>query len=136
MKAKRIFAFVAAAIVLFGVGCTKENTSSATTSECMISLSTNQLVVGCAGGDELSVAVTSNGEWSVTTNNDAVTVSPKSGNGDGYIYNHDCPNFISGQDYLETPVKLYNPSNYGAEKQIAERLEEYRKIKRRIKNGK
>ena len=60
----------------------------------------------------------------------------KSGNGDGYIYNHDCPNFISGQDYLETPVKLYNPSNYGAEKQIAERLEEYRKIKRRIKNGK
>lgn len=56
------------------------------------------------------------------------------GNGGEYIYNHDCANFISGQDYLEKPLKLYNPTNYGAEKQIAERLEAYRQIKQDIKN--
>ena len=56
------------------------------------------------------------------------------GNGADYIYNHDCPNFISGQDYLEKNVKLYNPTSYGSEKQIAERLEIYAKIKRKIKD--
>ena len=56
------------------------------------------------------------------------------GNGAEYIYNHDCPNFISGQDYLEKNVKLYNPTSYGSEKQIAERLEIYAEIKKRIKN--
>ena len=51
------------------------------------------------------------------------------GNGDAYIYNHDCPNHISGQDYLEENLKLYNPTQYGAERQIAERLEFFREIK-------
>ena len=59
----------------------------------------------------------------------------KFGNGADYIYNHDCPDFISGQDYLEKDVKLYNPTNYGSEKQIAERLHQFREIKRKIKNA-
>ncbi len=67
---------------------------------------------------------------------DAHTVNNrKLGNGADYIYNHDCPNFISGQDYLEKNVKLYNPTNYGSEKQIAERLQAFREIKRKIKNA-
>lgn len=56
------------------------------------------------------------------------------GNGAEYIYNHDCPNFISGQDYMETPLKLYNPTNYGAEKLIAERLEGFAQIRQSIKD--
>lgn len=63
------------------------------------------------------------------------SLNKKFGNGADYVYNHDCPDFISGQDYLEKNVKLYNPTNYGAERQIAERLEHFREIKRKIKNA-
>ena len=63
------------------------------------------------------------------------SLNRKFGNGAEYIYNHDCPDFISGQDYLEKEVKLYNPTHYGSEKQIAERLEQFREIKRKIKNA-
>ncbi len=54
-----------------------------------------------------------------------------------YIYNHECPGHISGQEYLETPLQLYTPSHYGAEAQIAERLECFRELKQQIrkKNG-
>ncbi len=59
----------------------------------------------------------------------------KLGNGDGYIYNHDCSNHISGQEYLTKPQHIYFPSEYGAEKQIAERLDFYKQIKKGIQNG-
>ena len=59
----------------------------------------------------------------------------KMGNGADYIYNHDCPNHISGQDYMDNPVEIYKPTNYGAEKQIVERLEFYKQVKKDIKNG-
>jgi len=62
-------------------------------------------------------------------------INRKLGQGAEYIYNHDCEGFISGQDYLENNVKLYNPTKYGSEKQIAERLDEFRELKRKIKNG-
>ena len=58
------------------------------------------------------------------------------GNGADYIYNHDCPGAISGQDYMENPKTFYKPTPRGAEKLIAERLEEYKKLKRKLKNGK
>ena len=57
------------------------------------------------------------------------------GNGSGYIYNHECPDHISGQEYMNVPEKIYEPTSYGAEKQVAERLKMYREIKRRIQNG-
>lgn len=57
------------------------------------------------------------------------------GNGGGYIYNHDCEGAISGQEYMPNPKTFYKPTSYGAEKQIAERLEEYKRLKRKIKNG-
>jgi putative ATPase len=42
--------------------------------------------------------------------------------GKGYEYSHDFPEAISGQDYLEKPLKLYSPGSAGAEARIAERL--------------
>ncbi len=57
----------------------------------------------------------------------------KMGNGADYIYNHDCPNHISGQDYMIEPVQIYRPTEFGAEKQVAERLNFYKKIKNEIK---
>ncbi|MBO5255854.1 MAG: replication-associated recombination protein A [Opitutales bacterium] len=59
----------------------------------------------------------------------------KLGNGADYIYNHDCPNHISGQDYMEKPVDIYTPTYYGGEKQILERLQFYKQLKEDIKNG-
>ncbi len=57
----------------------------------------------------------------------------KMGNGADYIYNHDCPNHISGQDYMIEPIQIYKPTYYGAEKQLAERLDFYKKLKEEIK---
>ena len=59
----------------------------------------------------------------------------KLGNGNDYIYNHDCPNHISGQDYMPKPIEIYSPTNYGAEKQITERLTFYKQLKKDIQNG-
>jgi putative ATPase len=51
------------------------------------------------------------------------------GQGKGYGYSHDYPESISGQDYLERPVRLYNPKAVGAEAAISERLERWRRLK-------
>ena len=58
----------------------------------------------------------------------------KLGNGADYIYNHECPNHISGQDYMPKPMEIYKPTNYGSEKQIAERLNYYKQLKKEIQN--
>ncbi len=63
-------------------------------------------------------------------------LNKKLGQGVEYIYSHDCPEHISGQDYMEKPIKLYEPKEFGAEKQIAERLAKFKEIKRMILNGK
>ena len=63
-------------------------------------------------------------------------LNKKLGHGVDYIYSHDCPGGISGQDYLEKPLTLYVPKEAGAEKQIAERLAKFKEIKRLVGNGK
>jgi len=63
------------------------------------------------------------------------SLNKKLGNGADYIYNHECEGHISGQDYLAHPLKLYTPAAYGAEKQIAQRLDEFQELKRKIQNG-
>lgn len=63
------------------------------------------------------------------------SLNRKLGNGQGYIYNHECPNHISGQEYMEKPVCIYKPTNYGNEPLVAERLAFYKKIKKEIQNG-
>ena len=84
MKAKRLFAFVAMVVVFF-VGCTKDSTPDVSTTKCAISLSTNQLIVDLAGDVDMEVRVASNGNWSVATNVEGVTVTPSSGSGDGIV---------------------------------------------------
>lgn len=60
------------------------------------------------------------------------------GHGSEYLYSHDFPDAISGQDYLKTPLKLYDPTQSGAEVAIAERLSQWRSMKEslRVKNKK
>jgi len=63
---------------------------------------------------------------------DSHTVTNKKlGQGEGYLYSHEFPEAISGQDYLEKFLQLYEPGPHpaGAEAAIAERLERWRKLK-------
>jgi len=53
--------------------------------------------------------------------------------GEGYAYSHEFPEAVSGQDYLERPVRLYQPKTAGAEASIAERLGRWRALKARLK---
>ena len=55
--------------------------------------------------------------------------SKRAGHGVGYRYSHDYPEAISGQDYLERPLKLYEPKSAGWEARIAERLARWRSLK-------
>jgi putative ATPase len=55
--------------------------------------------------------------------------SKRAGHGAGYRYSHDYPEAISGQDYLERPLKLYEPKSAGWEVRIAERLARWRTLK-------
>ncbi len=48
---------------------------------------------------------------------------------EGYLYSHDFPENISGQEYLEKPLNLYNPKNSGAESAIVERLNKWKKLR-------
>lgn len=54
----------------------------------------------------------------------------KAGHGKEYLYSHEFPEAISGQEYLEHPVQLYEPRLNGAEKAIAERLERWKLLKK------
>lgn len=67
---------------------------------------------------------------------DAHTKLNKSlGHGKTYLYSHEFPEGISGQTYLETPLKLYTPKPNGAEAAIAERLERWNTLRERIRKN-
>jgi putative ATPase len=55
--------------------------------------------------------------------------SKRLGHGRDYLYSHEFPEAVSGQDYLETPLALYAPKSGGAEGAIAERLARWKKLK-------
>jgi putative ATPase len=61
----------------------------------------------------------------------------KLGQGAGYLYSHEFPEGISGQEYLENPLELYQPgaAPAGAEAAIVERLERWRKLKEERKRA-
>jgi putative ATPase len=63
----------------------------------------------------------------------STAISKQLSHGDSYIYSHDCPETISGQEYLENPLSLYKPILSGAEIAMTERLERWREIKAEIK---
>jgi putative ATPase len=48
----------------------------------------------------------------------------------GYIYSHDVPGAITGQDYLGVEKTYYRPGDAGVERQFAERLAQIRKLKK------
>lgn len=58
--------------------------------------------------------------------------SKRMGHGKGYRYSHDFPEGISGQDFLDKPLRLYEPGSAGAEAAIAERLDRWRALKAQI----
>jgi putative ATPase len=55
--------------------------------------------------------------------------SKRMGHGQGYLYSHEFPEAISGQEFLEKPLALYAPKGAGAEAAIAERLATWKKLK-------
>ncbi|HTL67065.1 MAG TPA: replication-associated recombination protein A [Lacunisphaera sp.] len=63
--------------------------------------------------------------------------SKRAGHGKGYLYSHDFPEAISGQAYLEKPLKLYTPKPVGWEAKIADRLARWRELRDDLqRNGK
>ncbi len=48
---------------------------------------------------------------------------------EGYLYSHEFPENISGQQYLEKPLTLYRPKSSGAESAIAERLKKWKSLR-------
>lgn len=58
------------------------------------------------------------------------------GNGEGYLYSHEFPEGISGQNYMENPQKFYEPSGNGAEKAVAERLAHWNELREAIRKNK
>jgi len=60
--------------------------------------------------------------------------SKRLGHGVGYLYSHEYPEAISGQDFLEIPLALYHPGTIGAEAEIARRLAHWKTLKAQRKN--
>jgi putative ATPase len=56
------------------------------------------------------------------------------GHGKDYLYSHDFPQGISGQEYMIDPERFYEPGRAGAEAAAAERLEKLRQIKARLQH--
>jgi putative ATPase len=57
------------------------------------------------------------------------------GHGQGYLYPHDFPGHIVAQDYLGAPLRFYQPSDQGRERQIRERLLAWRQVLDTAKPG-
>lgn len=65
---------------------------------------------------------------------DAHTKTNKAlGHGKGYLYSHEYPSGISGQEYMLEPCQFYEPGDSGAESAIAQRLEHLKKLKAAIR---
>ena len=85
MKARRFFAFVAGAAMLFGVGCTPEGGSAEdTTSPAEITISPAETAV-LLEGDTKTFSVTSNASWVATCDVEGVTISPELGKGNANV---------------------------------------------------
>ena len=54
----------------------------------------------------------------------------RSGNENFYLYSHDFPENVSGQDYLDEQLEIYSPKNSGAEVAIGERLSLWKSMRR------
>lgn len=67
---------------------------------------------------------------------DASTKTNKAfGHGKDYRYSHSFPEAISGQEFMEIPMQFYHPKSIGAETDIAERLAQWKQLKKKIQAG-
>ena len=84
MKARKFFAFVAGAAMLFGgVACTpNEGGADDPTAKAKISLSQESAALTLEGG-EVKVDITSNAAWTVEVSHDDVNITPASGSKNG-----------------------------------------------------
>ncbi|HSQ41095.1 MAG TPA: replication-associated recombination protein A [Fibrobacteraceae bacterium] len=60
------------------------------------------------------------------------------GYGNGYFYDHDSPDAYSGQDHLPQKLlglRLYEPTPYGREAELKQRLQELENLKRQRQSG-
>ncbi|MGB0334392.1 MAG: replication-associated recombination protein A [Opitutales bacterium] len=65
---------------------------------------------------------------------DAHTKTNKAlGHGADYLYSHDYPQGVSGQEYMLDPEEFYQPGEAGAEAATARRMEELKKLKSEIR---
>ena len=55
------------------------------------------------------------------------------GHGKGYLYSHDFPDAISGQEYMLEPMAFYEPGANGAEEQIQQRLRHWEHLKEAVR---
>ncbi|MBR2860198.1 MAG: BACON domain-containing protein [Alistipes sp.] len=85
MKARRFFAFVAGAAMLFGVGCTPDGGKTGG-DEAMAEIAVNpsSFATTLEGGEQV-IAVTSNATWTVSCDQADVTVEPLTGEGNGSV---------------------------------------------------
>jgi len=66
---------------------------------------------------------------------DAHTKTAKAmGNGDGYIYSHERPENITGQEYMLEPMRFYEGRHCGAEDAMVKRLEHWQELKEKLQN--
>ena len=56
----------------------------------------------------------------------------RNANEKSYLYSHDYPENVSGQDYLDEPLELYSPKNSGAEVAIGERLSHWKSMRKEL----
>jgi putative ATPase len=55
------------------------------------------------------------------------------GYGEGYLYSHEFPEGVSGQEYMLKPMSFYEGSNSGAEDALLKRLERLKALKRQMR---
>ena len=56
------------------------------------------------------------------------------GHGEGYLYSHDYPAGISGQEFMLNPLRFYVPGESGAEVATAQRLQQLQKLKAKLQH--
>lgn len=54
------------------------------------------------------------------------------GHGQGYLYSHEYASGISGQEFMLEPQQFYTPGDSGAEAAIAQRMQQFKKLKEMI----
>ena len=87
MKARKFFAFVAGAAMLFGaVGCNPDQGGNEVSDDSPAAITVNPATIATTlEGESCELTVTSNAEWTVTCDQSDVTITPAEGVKDGVV---------------------------------------------------